>query len=109
MKISLTHILLVALVVMVTWTVRGCFTKSPPNEALIRAEMKIEKLEEGRLKDSVQLVEYRQERDEAIDALKLKDETKVREIKTIVTKIENVPYYINSLDRDSLRAKVLEQ
>ena len=105
-KITIRDLLIAALLVLVTWTLRGCFIKTPPNEDLIRAEMKIEALEEKRKSDSVQLSDYRQQRDEMITALKIKDTTLIIKYETTKIKYADIPGRINNLDRDSLRAAV---
>jgi hypothetical protein len=53
MKLPLNQLLLIALVVLVTLQVDGCFKKTPANEKLIRAEEKIKQVEQKRQSDSL--------------------------------------------------------
>ena len=107
--VSLNTILLIALAVMIVLQLKSCFDKAPPNERLIRAEMKIEALEEKRKSDSLQLADYRQQRDEMISALKVKDTTLIIKYETTKIKYADIPTAVNNLSRDSLYATAIQR
>ena len=68
-SLNINTILLVAIAVMATWMVKGCLTKSPPNEKAIRLEEQVKHKEEIRLKDSVYYSGLLQNKDSVIMAL----------------------------------------
>ena len=63
-NIGIKDIFMVAVIVLATLLISNILRKSPPNEKLIRAEMKIEQLEEKRKSDSLVWVEKLKVKDE---------------------------------------------
>ena len=53
MKLPLNNILWIAVTVLITLQVKSCFTKTPPNEKLIRTEEQIKQVEQKRISDSL--------------------------------------------------------
>lgn len=92
----ITTILLIAIAVLATWQVKGCLTKTPPNEELIRNEMKLKALEESRIRDSVYYAEKIALKDTQIVILK----TAISNNKTFIVKsnerIQAIPDWVNS-------------
>jgi hypothetical protein len=104
--ISLNTILLIALAVFITLQLNSCFSSSPKIPDISdKLKAKDELIEEIR----GQRIEDRKLIDSMVSLLSKQDEQKVREIKTIVTKYEQVPANINSLDREKLRAAAIAQ
>lgn len=104
-KININTILLVAVSVMLTLIIYSTLQKSPPNEKLIRAEMKIEQLEEKRKSDSLLLVEQLKAKDLVISALQDKDTVYIRNINQSNERIKNIPATVNNITDDAgLRA-----
>lgn len=103
MRAAIPYIIIAVLVTVLVMTL---FRKSVPNEKLIRAEMEIE------FKDrEIKAITAQRERDRGmydsvLTTLRQRDGEKVEQIKQIVYKYEKIPIYINSLNRDSLRAAV---
>jgi len=105
MKQQLPMILLIACVALVTWNIRGCITKTPPNEKLIRAEEQIKAIEDKRKYDSLLMAAYLQIRDDSIASLKdqlLNNGVRLQINKNNYDKIK--PVVIN-LDREQLRSE----
>jgi len=105
MKQQLPMILLIACVALVTWNIRGCMTKTPPNEKLIRAEEQIKAIEGKRISDSLLMVTYIQIREDSIASLKeqlLNNGVRLQINKNNYDKIK--PVVIN-LDREQLRSE----
>jgi hypothetical protein len=103
--LNLNTILIVAVAVLVTLQVSSMFRKSSPNESLIRAEMKIEQLEQKRLSDSVLLVEQLKAKDLVIAALQEKDTVYIRNINSSNERVKNIPAAVNNISDDAgLRA-----
>lgn len=104
-KFNTADILLIALVAIITWNIRGCITKSPPNEKLIRAEEQIKAIEVRRLSDSLMTATYLQIKDDSITSLReqlLNNGVRLQANKNTYDKIK--PTIIN-LDREQLRAE----
>ena len=70
MKINTTDILLIALVALLTWNIRGCFTKVQKPEKMIRNEVELEHLRKELIKDSLIHVIELAEKDSVINGLK---------------------------------------
>jgi hypothetical protein len=105
MKINLNTILIVVVAVLVTLQVNSFFKKSAPNEKLIRAEMKIEQLEGGRIADSLLTIEKLKAKDLVIAGLNEKDTVYIRNINSSNERIKNIPASVNIISDDAgLRA-----
>lgn len=99
--LSLNTVLIVAVAVLMTLQVQSCLSgsKKPPD---ISGEIKakdelIEVLRRGREDDRRML-------DSTFAVLKSMESEKVKEYHKTVIKYEAIPVYINTLERDSLRA-----
>lgn len=104
--ISRNDILLVAVVFMAAWLIRGCFTKVSKPEQMIRNEERIKYLEQERVEDSVVWVK----REAAIDSLlslsmKRYDNSEQRK-QPLIKKYEQIPVIVNDLDREQLRRAI---
>lgn len=105
MKLNLTDILLIALVALITWNVRGCLTKPPPNEKLIRSEEQLKSVEAKRLSDSLVMEAYLQIKTDSIASLQsqlLNNGVRLQVNKNTYDKVK--PTIIN-LDREQLRSE----
>lgn len=98
------NLLPIAVVVMATLLISNILRKSPPNEKLIRAEMKIEQLEEKRKYDSLLLVEQLKAKDLVIAALQQKDTVIIQKINSSNDRIKNIPTTV-PFDDAGLRAE----
>ena len=106
MKQHLPMILLIACVALVTWNIRGCMTKTPPNEKLIRSEEQLKAIESKRIADSLLMATYLQIRDDSIASLKeqlLNNGLRLQVNKNNYDKIKPV---IIDYSREQLRAEV---
>lgn len=104
-RYAVNILLLVALTVMATLILSSILRKPTPNEKLIRAEMKIEQLEEKRKSDSLLLVEQLKAKDLLIAALQDKDTVIIRNINSSNDRIKNIPAAVNNISDDAgLRA-----
>ena len=101
--ISLNTILLIGIAVLLTLQLNSCFSSgAKPPDISDKLKAKDELIEEIR----GQRIEDRKIIDSVISLLSQKDEQKVREIKTIVTKIERVKEIVDPLSKDSLRVLI---
>ncbi len=70
MKLPLNNILWIAVTVLITLQVKSCFTKTPPNEKLIRTEEQIKQVEQKRISDSLLNASFLKVKDDSIMSLK---------------------------------------
>ena len=103
MTVDTKTILIVALTAIITFNVSSFFRKSPPNEKLIRSEMKIEHLEEKRKSDSLLYVERLKAKDDLFQLLQQKDTVIIRNINSSNDRIKKIPAAVNNLDKQQLR------
>lgn len=104
-KPLLNTIAIAAISVLVTIQVMQLFNRRQDRyEKLIRAEMKIEQLEEKRLSDSLLMVEQLKAKDLVIAALNDKDTVIIRNIKLSNERIKNIPATV-PFDDAGLRAE----
>lgn len=106
MKININTILIIAVVALVTWTVRGCLTKSPPNEKLIRNEERLKALEEKRVSDSAMWVERLGMKDSLIAISKQKSVILSGQFVSTKKRLNEIPAIVNDFDREQLRRAV---
>jgi len=106
LKKNLDTILIIAVAVLLTLQISNMFRKSPVNEDLIRAKMKIEYQDKMIEIISDDRINFRNKYDSVTALLLGKDANKAEQEKQIIVKYEKIPVYINSLNRDSLRAAV---
>jgi len=102
-NIGIKDIFMVAVIVLATLLISNILRKSPPNEKLIRAEMKIEQLEEKRKSDSVLSAERLKAKDDLIQLLQQKDTIIIRNINSSNDRIKKIPAAVNNLDKQQLR------
>lgn len=105
MKITLTTILLIAVAVLVVLQFKSCFDKTPPNEKIIRSDMKIEQLEKQRIVDSIALSEARNKYDSLIADV-LDDKKFQSQYQPLKKTYEKIPRIVNDFDREQLRRAV---
>lgn len=103
MTVDTKTILIVALTAIITLNVSSFFRKSPPNEKLIRTEMRIEQLEEKRKSDSVLSAERLKAKDDLIQLLQQKDTVIIRNINSSNDRIKKIPAAVGNLDKQQLR------
>lgn len=104
-KFSRTDLLIIALVALVTWNVRGCLTKSPPNEKLIRSEEQLKAIEARRISDSLITATFLQVKDDSIASLReqlLNNGVRLQANKNNYDKVKPV---IIDYSREQLRAE----
>lgn len=103
MKKSIPYIIIA---ILLTVLIMNFIRKSPPNEKLIRAEMEIEfkdrEIKTMREDRAIERAFFDSVNTELASRLTSNQTTE----KQIIYKYEKVPVYINSLNRDSLRAAV---
>jgi hypothetical protein len=97
MKQQLPMILLIACVALVTWNIRGCMTKTPPNEKLIRAEEQIKAIEVKRISDSLVSDARLKAKDMEIASIKNADTVFVNKLSSNDKKIKASNDRVNSL------------
>jgi len=97
MKQQLPMILLIACVALVTWNIRGCITKTPPNEKLIRAEEQIKAIEGKRISDSLVSDARLKAKDMEIASIKNADTVFVNKLSSNDKKIKASNDRVNSL------------
>ena len=102
-KISVNNIFLVFVTAIAAISISNFFRKSPPNEKLIRSEMRIEQLEEKRKSDSVLSAERLKAKDDLIQLLQQKDTIIIRNINSSNDRIKKIPAAVNNLDKQQLR------
>jgi len=105
-SINLNTILLIGIIALATWQIRGCFTKTPLPEKMIRNEERIKYLEAQRLTDSVALIETRVKYDSLVTVSIQKSEQLAGKFKATKVIYETIPVIINSYDREQLRRGV---
>lgn len=101
---NITTILLIAMAVLVTLQLKSCFDggKKPPD---ISGEIKAKD-------DLIEMITndrdyHRNRADSAISVLVTQDNSKVKEIQTIIYERDKVPDRVRSLSRDSLYATAI--
>lgn len=104
MKASRSDIILIALVALVAWNVRGCFIPVHKPEAMIRNEERLKSLEVQRKTDSVTLVETRAKYDSLIMASLERVNVLETQKQPIRYAIKNIPAAVVNLDKEQLRA-----
>lgn len=98
-----TNLLAVALIaVLVTLQISSMFRGKQPDEKLIRNEMKLERLEEKRVTDSLFHVEIIAQKDSVIALLKSKDAIIVNHYTQSNEKLKNIPAAVTSLSVQQL-------
>ena len=97
MKQQLPMILLIACVALVTWNIRGCMTKTPPNEKLIRAEEQLKAIEGKRISDSLVSDARLKAKDMEIASIKNADTVFVNKLSSNDKKIKASNDRVNSL------------
>ena len=105
-NIGIKDIFMVAVIVLATLLISNILRKSPPNEKLIRAEMKIEQLEEKRKSDSLVWVEKLKVKDAEIEALKQKDTVFIQRIIQSNDRIKQIPVTVSGFDKSELRRAI---
>jgi len=101
-KVNINTILIVAVAVLVTLQLNSFFKKSPPNEKLIRAEMKIEQLEEKRKSDWVKDSLLIDAQSKIIAVLQDKDTVIIRNINSSNDRVKKIPATVDNFDKSEL-------
>lgn len=101
---SLNTILIAIVVIFVTLQLRSIFGGTPPNEKIIRADIKIEQLEKQRVTDSIALVQVRREKDSAIEAADQRFKTLQSQKQQVINVIKKVPVFVDNLDKRELHS-----
>ena len=105
MKQHLPMILLIACVALATWNIRGCMTKTPPNEKLIRSEEQLKAIESKRIADSLLMATYLQIRDDSIESLKVQLLNNGLRLQVNKNNYDKVKPVIIDYSREQLRAE----
>lgn len=106
-KINIPLLLTIAVTVLLTLQLKSCFTKSIPNEKLIRTEEQIKAKEEKRISDSLLMDAYIQIKNDSIFTLKeqlLNNGVRLQVNKNNYDKIKPV---VIDYSREQLRAEAL--
>lgn len=104
MKIDWSDIILIALVALVSWNIRGCFTPVHKPEEMIRNEERLKVLEAQRKEDSVTLVQTRERYDSLIAASLDRVQSLENKKQPIKIIYEKVPVIVSNLDKEQLRS-----
>lgn len=99
-------ILLVALIALLTWNVRGLVTSSPKSEKMIRAEERIKALEEKRLSDSLLNEAYLKQKDAIIAILRDRDTVLVTKYMKSNEKLKTIPVTVRNYTNEELRRAI---
>ena len=104
MKIPWTTILLIVVAILVTLQLKSCLDKTPPNEKMIKSDMKIEELNKKVIADSVALKEERHKSDSVIALSDERFMNLVSKRQPIINVIKQTPVTVSNLDKEQLRS-----
>lgn len=103
MKITWTTILLVVAIVLATLYIESLFDKTPPNEKIIRSDIKIEQLEKKVIADSIATMKERREKDSTIAVLNEKYDNLEKQKQPIRNALRQVHIVVSDFDKEQLR------
>lgn len=99
---NITTLLLIAIVGILVWNIRGCFTKVQKPEQMIRDQVEREHLEKDRLKDSVRHVIELAAKDSVIETIKDQLAATNPKLQQSKNDTKKIPVIINALSNNEL-------
>ena len=98
-----TIILAIALVALLTWNIRGCFTKVEKPEKMIRNEVELEHLKKELPVVQQELTAVTAKYDSAISVSQERSNQLSNSYKATKIIYEKIPVIVNDFDREQLR------
>lgn len=104
MKINITTILYVGIAVLLTLQLKSCFDKVHKPESMIRDQERIKYLEEKRLSDSTIFADKIRMYDSLLSASEQRSLQLANKFQSTKVIYERIPFVVNNLDKEQLRA-----